>query len=485
MAANFPLVFRNGTIRLHRRKILFEREKAMLPAMQIFVEARRNGARVHAVYTKISQELAEKYKVYAELRDAVRKFERDVWADLATKKAQGLITPVQMPDYRDAKKKWGELRDAELAYSRDVCNPLRRQVIDTCREMSYWNHRYINGSEATEKLKREFLMRCPAEECRGFLSTSYKCGICEKHTCADCLECLGLTDDSGLDALKAGHTCKPENVESAKAIKKETRPCPKCGARIFKIDGCDQMWCTVDGCSTAFSWNTGHVVTGRVHNPHYYEWLRRNGGGAEREVGDIPCGGVPTAHVFMRQVIRSTLESGEKNRLLEVHRNITEFQARLAAYPARPDALMNKELNVRYLMNEITEDVWKQKLEHTEAAFNRKKEIGQLLQTFVTASADILQGIVGRMEDTSVSPDSVVAFIRDVAMPQLESLRSYTNESFNTMGTSRRMAVPQVGSRWEWLPARALYKMPTLAVNEIVEADNIIAGYDTEDVEAA
>ena len=624
MAANFPLAFRNGTIRLHRRKILFEREKAMLPAMQIFVEARRNGARVHAVYTKVSQELAEKYKVYAEFRDAVRKFERDVWADLATKKAQGLITPVQMPDYRDAKKKWGELRDAELAYSRDVCNPLRKQVIDTCREMSYWNHRYINGSEATEKLKREFLMRCPAEECRGFLSTAYKCGICEKHTCSDCLECLGLTDDSGLDALKAGHTCKPENVESAKAIKKETRPCPKCGARIFKIDGCfakdipilmwngesvmsqnikigdelvgddghkrvveelcsgedemyevtqtrgisytvnskhklalkeldkpdvieivvddylklpeaskkllygfkaisdtrseitvksigkgsyfgwsvngnkrfvmedmtclrncDQMWCTVDGCSTAFSWNTGHVVTGRVHNPHYYEWLRRNGGGAEREVGDIPCGGVPTAHVFMRQVIRSTLESGEKNRLLEVHRNITEFQARLTAYPARPDALMNKELNVRYLMNEITEDVWKQKLEHTEAAFNRKKEIGQLLQTFVTASADILQGIVGRMEDTSVSPDSVVAFIREVAMPQLESLRSYTNESFNTMGTSRRMAVPQVGSRWEWLPARALYKMPLLAVNEIVEADNIIAEYDTEDVEAA
>jgi hypothetical protein len=246
------------------------------------------------------------------------------------------------------------------------------------------------------------------------------------------------------------------------------------------------MWCTVDGCGTAFSWNTGHVVTGRVHNPHYYEWLRRNGGaGATREVGDIPCGGVPDTRIFMRQVINSTLENGEKNRLLEVHRNITEFQTRLAAYPARPGALMNKELNVRYLMNEITEDVWKQKLEHTEAAFNRKKEIGQLLQTFVTASADILQSIVGRMEDTSVSADSVAAFIREVALPQLENLRSYTNESFATIGTSRRMAVPQVGPRWEWIGARALYKMPTLAVNEIVEADNVMAGYDTEDVEAA
>jgi hypothetical protein len=903
MAANFPLSFRNGTIRMHRRKILFEREKAMLPAMQIFVEARRNSRRIEVLYKEVSADLSTKYTTLDRLRATLKAFEKDTYHPLLIKKAQGQILPVDMPVFKAARLKWKLLHQAEMDYYKDVFIPIRKQLNDAYVEMAYWNNMYQTGGTGAEKIKREFMMRCPADDCRGFLSTAYKCGTCEKHTCSDCLECLGA--DETLEALKAAHTCKPESVESAKMIKKETRACPKCGARIFKLEGCfakdtpilmwngetvmsqnikighelvgddgekrvvedlcsgedemyevtqmrgmsytvnskhklalkpynnitfrntinmwilkwfnneyfstkqfatkeeaaaflkelnlpdvveitvddymklskatkdllygyrsteinwphvdvsvdpylmglwlgdgvnngmnfacnpksdseiikyildwcdkngaelvhdaaycfrvrragltqgreamnhgatsaeckgclknkcelcdlpnvtleqngvrlnknplkvalekynlirnkhipndyivndretrlqllagfidtdgwvgndgkritiiqanhsmakqialvarslgfvistnivkkenvpfpgvepknypphmsisisgtnisdiptrlprkkcynsnpnkdwfktlisvksigrgeyfgwsisgnkrflmedmtvlrncDQMWCTVEGCNTAFSWNSGHVVTGRVHNPHYYEWLRRNGGEATREAGDIPCGGVPNGGIFMRLLLRNLqLTNDEKNRLLEIHRNILDFEMRLVAFPARPDALANKELNVRYLMNEITEDTWKQKLEHAEAAFNRKKEIGQLLQTFVTASADILQGIVGRLEDPSASQNDVAAFIRGTAMPHLEGLRSYTNESFTAMATSRRMAVPQVGSKWEWHSPRALYKVPGLVVNEIVEADDIIRGADTDDGEVA
>jgi len=48
------------------------------------------------------------------------------------------------------------------------------------------------------------------------------------------------------------------------------------------------MWCTQ--CHTGFSWKRG-TIEKRVHNPHYYEWQRQNGGGrAPRNVGDFECG---------------------------------------------------------------------------------------------------------------------------------------------------------------------------------------------------
>ena len=91
-------------------------------------------------------------------------------------------------------------------------------------------------------------MPCPREECRGFLSTQYKCEICKFHTCPHCLEVIGES--------KEGHECDPDTVATAEAIKAQSKPCPKCGTRISKISGCDQMWCI--SCHTAFSWRTGN-----------------------------------------------------------------------------------------------------------------------------------------------------------------------------------------------------------------------------------
>jgi hypothetical protein len=422
----------------------------MLPTMQIFVEARRNLRRVGILHSEQERIYDAKSTTMHVLEGKYWQFERNVYVPLLTKKVQKTITPEELVQYKQAKiqhrdlhKEWSDYREKEY-------NPVRAHFQDIKRELQYWNRIYTYGQDDKgQKIKREFLMRCPGEGCRGFLSTAYKCGVCEKNTCSECLEMLGETE----------HACKPENVESAKAIKSETRPCPKCAARIFKIDGCDQMWCTVDGCSTAFSWNTGQVVSGRVHNPHYYEWLRRNGGGAApREVGDIPCGGIPDGYFFTRHIIRcEPLTTGEKNTIIEIHRNIVEFQGRLRDYPAQPPAMMNKEINVRYLMNEMQEEQWKSNLEYAEAAFNRKKIIGQLLQTLVMAAADILQGIVARFEDVSTTDVARAHFIRETAVPNLESLRQYTNESYLKIGKTNRMAVPQINERWQWTGVRIHY----------------------------
>ena len=142
-----------------------------------------------------------------------------------------------------------------------------------------------NGNIQVERKK--FIMPCPHTNCKGYLSTQYKCEVCKLYTCPHCHEVIGHNKDDP-------HTCIQSNLESAELIKKETKGCPQCGVRIFKISGCDQMWCTE--CKVAFSWKTGRIIySGQIHNPHYYDYLKNNQtnfGNAPRNPGDILCGGL-------------------------------------------------------------------------------------------------------------------------------------------------------------------------------------------------
>lgn len=137
----------------------------------------------------------------------------------------------------------------------------------------------------TEKM--QFIKKCPADGCNGSLSTSWKCGMCLQFSCPKCHEVIGL--DKNVE-----HVCDENSLASVEEIKKTTRNCPGCGAATFKISGCDQMFCTVPGCETAFSFRTGRKQTGIIHNPHYFQ-LRAQGllGANPRTPGDRICGGPP------------------------------------------------------------------------------------------------------------------------------------------------------------------------------------------------
>lgn len=137
--------------------------------------------------------------------------------------------------------------------------------------------------------KKKFVFPCPAQDCRGYLSTQYKCGSCNLYTCPKCHEIIGHNRDDP-------HTCDPNNIASAEEIKKTCKACPSCGVHIQKISGCDQMYCTE--CRIAFSWNTGKIDnTGNIHNPHFYQQMKNeNGGQAHRNPQDILCGGLINYH---------------------------------------------------------------------------------------------------------------------------------------------------------------------------------------------
>lgn len=135
----------------------------------------------------------------------------------------------------------------------------------------------MNGSGAA------FQHKCCDPDCLGFVSSAWKCGVCEKFSCAHCHEVKGATTEE-VDA----HVCDPGNIETVKLLKRDTKPCPGCGTYIHKTEGCDQMFCIC--CKKLWSWNTGRIEE-RGHNPHYLEWMRsRNGGELVRDPADVQCG---------------------------------------------------------------------------------------------------------------------------------------------------------------------------------------------------
>lgn len=496
MGANFPHSFRNGVLRAHRRKVLFEREKTLLPALQIYAEHRRTMQRAQAERAIIFEKLGNEYVAgdgigfrYRSLRNKlfvidynIRKQRKEILRLKDIKDpAELAVVPALLKNARNTRdelKKEEAKLQADIAAIEPEYTDLKDKFDTLTTQYRDAANLYADRAAGTGPQRREFIMRCPAEECRGFLSTAYKCGTCEGWACPDCHVSLGKDRD-------AGHTCDPDTLQTAKAIKDETRPCPKCGTRIFKTDGCDQMWCVMEGCGTAFSWASGGIVTGVIHNPHYYEWLRRKEGGQlPREAGDIPCGGMPGVWEMVGTIRELELPDELTTAVLETFRNMQELvDHRLREFPSRLPQLANKEDDVDYLLNEISEEVWKVRLERTETKFNRRKEIGEILQMLATAGSDMMNRMYREARDLSDEPSSQETFcdwLISVAMPELDQLRIFGNESLLALAKRDRTAVPQLEANWSWKGLRAIYSAKSAhcrasthaGATEIVEGTN-------------
>jgi hypothetical protein len=152
-------------------------------------------------------------------------------------------------------------------------------------------------SKQTEE-RNKFTMPCTKTGCLGFMSSSYKCPVCSTKVCKDChVELIEvervnennekITEYKGLNNVD--HVCDPGTVETLQQIRKESKFCPKCHVPIFKIHGCDQMFCT--NCNTPFNWRTGKISTGHIHNPHYFDYLnsRNDGRNATNQIIEPTC----------------------------------------------------------------------------------------------------------------------------------------------------------------------------------------------------
>lgn len=240
----------------------------------------------------------------------------------------------------------------------------------------------------TGKNASNCVLPCPKNGCNGLILRNYKCGICDTKVCRNCNDPIDDED----------HKCDPDKVKSVDFIRNTTKPCPKCATRIHRIEGCDQMFCTM--CHTAFSYKTGNVETGRVHNPHYFEYLRSISpdGNIRREVGDAPNGGCCNRYdiPYILNGKFQTYPNAYKNALMELYRRVTHIEdLEMRKYNAhtradRDVSLKERDLRVKFMQGKITRPSFELRLRKKQRTIEKCEEVFPILETVVRVVTDMI-----------------------------------------------------------------------------------------------
>jgi len=345
ISTRFPASWFRTEYRAHREKVLVDYEVAQLPTSQHLVGNYRISERLGSEISDLRREK----------RDAKRRL-RQIDVEMWNKSA----------------------RRERIRASRFVLDGLGERTEE----------------EEEASATRTFVRACPVEECRGFLSAALKCGTCDTWACGKCFGVVGAARDTE-------HTCNPNDVETAQLIKKDSRPCPTCAVFIFKVSGCDQMWCPQ--CKKPFSWRTGlalHNVV--IHNPVYFEYMRQqNGGVIPRQAGDIPGGADGPCHAYIdpRDIDRAcraqSVTENVRRYLYDVMnkaRHIQYHEIRQLADVTRPAD--NMDLRLNFLLGNIDRDEWKRKLVLREKKREKEISLRNVYELFVTVANEILRNLV-------------------------------------------------------------------------------------------
>jgi len=254
----------------------------------------------------------------------------------------------------------------------------------------------------------------------------------------------GLSDDEkkALREFKKVHTCKPEDVESVAEIRRHSRACPSCKSRIFRISGCDTMWCT--RCNTGFNWRTGLVITDArdLHNPHYIDFVRNNpnfqytqqrGGAPENIPIDNPCDrltldtihlpittnvGMQTLH--LHQALREAIQGFQQEMLHVRTYALRKF--------VRGNQYDEQEYALRYVTKRWSETRWRIMVEHHDRFRQTNQEFSDVLLTWLVVMNDLFAHFLPPHRVDPLSVDDAETFLR-----QMRHISEYTNRTLSDL----------------------------------------------------
>lgn len=310
---------------------------------------------------------------------------------------------------RDIRKAIRKVKEAQFEQRR-----LEENLIESQNRLDglyYQAGHPVQSSENNHKV--EYKRPCPVEGCPAYLHPQTgKCDACSQTTCLKCNIVLSSFPSSHQSNIS--HECQSDDILQWNAIRENTKPCPGCKTFIYKVSGCNQMWCSQ--CHTPFAWDTGRIERGPIHNPEYYDWMfgdrtparigaveggqgcRREGQQEEEE---------PVSTRQLRHALDMCLsyrpEEKDKNGepfseetinkwtkyVLSTHRYLNHlFDITL---PKMGNQIGNPvrwrrvclDLRIEFLLKEISEEEFKRHLQRTEKAHQKTREYEMILETLV------------------------------------------------------------------------------------------------------
>jgi len=560
----------------HRQEVLINRERSHLPALQDRALEELNRLRIEEQVQVLQKEI----------RDTTSQVHttRNLYDDIYTTYYRS--NPRDQEKFVEMSECWDRLEGLkqDIMYKKHLVYRLRAPL-------EYGAVRSSSSQESKAEETKKFIRRCTRDGCQGFLSTAWKCGICEWYSCSKCFAVKSQDRD-------ADHECQKEALETAELIKKDCKPCPKCGEFIMKSSGCfaedthilcwdgttklsqdikigdelvgddgkkrtvwntltgedmmyeviqnngapyivnsehtlvlkysgencevihkyeqpdsilhltikeflnldtitqkncmgykasngqesnitvkeighgrfygwsvdgnrrfvlndftcvrncDQMFCI--SCQTPFSWNTGQIVTsGPIHNPHYYEWMKRTGGGAvPRNIGDVPCGGYPNGWQLVR--FPTGVPSNLADFFQYFHRLCMEMDD-LANHQFRShvDRRPNDDLHVQFLMNKMDEKKWGQQLAILEKKRKRDAEVQEVVGAFRMVAVELINRIQNYNDGkhfTSIHqvPTPYLTEILEKWVIEVNALIEMINKAFENISRTYNYSVPYI-----------------------------------------
>jgi hypothetical protein len=364
IASVTPKVFHNQEYREYRSKILLSKEKSLLPATQHLAEQEMQV-----------QKINEKIKV---------------------------------------------LHDKELELKKKI-----RDMRTDVRILDMERYRLINGH--VKKENKSFIQPCPSEQCRGFLSSAWKCGTCQQYSCPECHVIKTCKNDPT-------HVCDENTKKTIALLKTDTKPCPKCTAPIHKISGCHQIWCVK--CHTAFDWKTGRIETGVIHNPHYYAWQReQNNGVAPRVAGDNPelmCARLPRINEIQHILKQRKQDFKHLINCLRLPAHIRAVV--MPKYPTQMGILDNTDLRIDFLLNKFDEKHWNNKLKARLKKQEKNREVYHVLELVCVTLNDIFNNFIREENYDLIKTTS--------------TLLNYVNNEFNKIKMRYNNTCPFIYDNW-------------------------------------